>query len=160
MLLFVLRKMAANRWMVASLLIGVILAVAMVTTIPIYSRGILTRLLLRDLQIYQETSGRFPGLVEVTGHLPLGRESETKLNFYDEYSSAVQREVDRGLAIPILSQAHRLTHDFIRVQRVDQPDGKRTSTSVSAVTGLFERVRPVIGRLPEPGNGGEQIEAV
>lgn len=161
MLLFVLRKMAANRWMVVSLLVGVILAVAMVTTIPIYSRGILTRLLLRDLQIYQESSGRFPGFVEVSGYLPVNLEAENKLAVYDDYSSAVQREVGRGLRVPLLSQSFRLRHDYLRARRVDQPESDSTSVAVSSVSGLLERVTPVIGRLPERlDSGGNTIEAV
>ncbi|MFW5684404.1 MAG: FtsX-like permease family protein [Spirochaetota bacterium] len=151
MFLFVLRKMAANKWMVASLLIGVILAVAMVTTIPIYSRGILTRLLLRDLQIYQESTGGYPGTVEVEGYFTLDPESGDLLAFYDELSTVVNREVRRGIVVPLQSSARLLQQNFVRAldPAISEEEEGFISTSYGAVTGLIERLEPAVGRLPE-----------
>ena len=152
MFLFVLRKMAANKWMVASLLIGVILAVAMVTTIPIYSRGILTRLLLRDLQIYQEETGRYPGALEVEGYLTMDpEEREELLETYDELTEAVNREVRRGIAVPFQTTARTLQQNFLRVHDPTRPDEDKVSTSVTSVTGLLERVQAAVGTMPEQG---------
>ena len=109
MVLLVLRKIAANRWMVISLLVGVILAVAVVAAIPIYSRGILTRLLLRDLQIYQETTGVYPGLVTVSGSLAVEPESLEKLSEYPDMTSEIESAVERILPVPILSSLRRIS---------------------------------------------------
>ena len=149
MLLFVLRKMAANRWMVASLLVGVILAVAMVTTIPIYSRGILTRLLLRDLQIHQERTLGYPGSLEISGYLTVDPEDEERLAWYDELTGLIDRDVRRGLVVPIQSHAYRLQQNFLRLQRPGDEEENRVSTSVAGTTGLLDQVRPIVGTLPQ-----------
>ena len=60
MLLMVWRKMLSNKWMVTCLLIGFILAVAMVSSIPMYTDGILQRMLTKDLEMYPTTSGNHP----------------------------------------------------------------------------------------------------
>ena len=162
MLLFVLRKMAANRWMVASLLIGVILAVAMVTTIPIYSRGILTRLLMRDLQIYQETSGIFPGSVQIEGYLTLDPEVDDVLGQFDELTGAVDREVRRGIVAPITTASRRLQQNFLRLFDPRFPDDDPIPAGVLSATGLFERVEPAVGEMPRPAesDAAAVLEAV
>jgi len=144
--------MAANKWMVASLLIGVILAVAMVTTIPIYSRGILTRLLLRDLQVYQENSGIYPGSVEVGGYMTLDPEAESILGWYDELDEVVDREIRRGVVVPLLTESRVVEQSFLRAFPVDRPEDDALAASVVSVEGLFERVEPAIGSLPVAGD--------
>lgn len=162
MVLFVLRKMAANKWMVASLLIGVILAVAMVTTIPIYSRGILTRLLLRDLQLYQERSGGYSGVVEIGGFFNLDPEVSPRLSGYDELSAQVHREVDRGIPTALLSEARTIRQSFLRVVPVDARETDPAPTSLVTRSGVMDRLTPAVGRMPvaapEPGTG--PVEAV
>ena len=155
MLLFVLRKMIANKWMVGSLLVGVILAVAMVTTIPIYSRGILTRLLLRDLQQYQERTGAYPGTVELSGYLVVDPEQVAPLEAYDALGEDVNREIRRGLAVPIQTQAARLQQNFLRLRDLERPDDDLISSSLVSVGGLLERVQPIAGALPAEPTGSD-----
>ena len=52
MFLMVVRKMLNNRWMVLCLLIGITIAVAMVSTVPMYTDGVLQRMLIKDLESY------------------------------------------------------------------------------------------------------------
>ena len=163
MLLFVLRKMAANKWMVGSLLVGVILAVAMVTTIPIYSRGILTRLLLRDLQQYQERTGAYPGTVELSGYLVVDPEIVAPLDAYDELAAAVDAEVRRGIVVPIQTESSRIQQNFLRLRDLDRPDEDLISTSMVTVGGFLDRVRPVVGDIPSgipDGNLSESTPVV
>ena len=50
MIQLVLRKIISNSWKVLCLLLGSILVVGMICSIPIYSNGILQRLLTKDLE--------------------------------------------------------------------------------------------------------------
>ena len=59
-LIMVFRKMINKKWMTLCLLIGFILAVAMVSSIPIYTDGVLQRMLTRDLENHQVSTGFFP----------------------------------------------------------------------------------------------------
>ena len=60
MLIMVIRKMLSNKWMVICLLAGAVLAVAMVSSIPIYTDGVLQRMLTKDLEEYQLSTRTFP----------------------------------------------------------------------------------------------------
>lgn len=61
MLALVLRKIISNSWKVLCLLLGSILVVGMVCSIPIYTNGILQRLLTKDLEQVQANNQRYPG---------------------------------------------------------------------------------------------------
>ena len=61
MLALVLRKIISNTWKVLCLLLGSILVVGMVCSIPIYTNGILQRLLTKDLESVQASNMRYPG---------------------------------------------------------------------------------------------------
>ena len=54
MLFIVLRKIFNNKWLIACLLAGSILAVAMVSSIPMYTDGILQRMLVKDMENNKE----------------------------------------------------------------------------------------------------------
>jgi putative ABC transport system permease protein len=60
-LALVLRKIISNTWKVLCLLLGSILVVGMVCSIPIYTNGILQRLLTKDLESVQANNMRYPG---------------------------------------------------------------------------------------------------
>ncbi len=89
MLRLVLRRMFSNLWMVVCLLIGSILATALVSCIPIYTDGILQRMLTKDLEKYQLDTGNFPGQYTVKGNLYYNYEPEDRTaaqNFFNKGS--------------------------------------------------------------------------
>lgn len=60
MITLLFRKMLNTRWMVLCLLVGFIMAAAMMSTIPIYMDGSLQRMLIKDMQGYQIDTGEYP----------------------------------------------------------------------------------------------------
>lgn len=60
MLKFVLKKMLKNKWLVFCLLIGSILATSIISSIPMFSDGILQKVLIQDLNKQQEIMGTYP----------------------------------------------------------------------------------------------------
>ena len=65
MIRIVLRKMLNNPWMMICLLVGSILAVAMVSSIPTYTDGVLQRMLIKDAEEYQLQTRYYPGRYHV-----------------------------------------------------------------------------------------------
>lgn len=151
MLRFVLRKMAANRWMTASLTVGVVLAVAMVASIPVYTHGILGRLLLRDLQSYQTRTGNYPGVASIHGFIG-GTEDAGLLETYDQFTANFENQVASVLAPPIQRRVFRLQQNTLRVRPPDAAETQDANKAIllASVTGLLERVSPVVGRMPQP----------
>ena len=45
----VVKKLFNNKWLFLSLLIGMIMTIAMITAIPLYTEGVLQRMLVKDV---------------------------------------------------------------------------------------------------------------
>lgn len=67
MLAFVKNKIFSKKWMVISLLIGNILLISIAACSPMYSDAVLQRMLLKNLTVQMERTGRYPGTVEFKG---------------------------------------------------------------------------------------------
>ena len=63
MLRFVWRKLLNKKWMALSLLIGDMLLIAIACSNPLYSEGMLQKVLTRQLSSYMEENNAYPGLV-------------------------------------------------------------------------------------------------
>ena len=61
--LMILRKMVKNRWLELSLLVGLIISVALASSMPIYTHAILQRMLIKDLEVLQTDTQQYPGQV-------------------------------------------------------------------------------------------------
>lgn len=77
MLMMLLRKINKNKWIVSCLLLGLILSIALVTAIPMYSRGILNRLIQKDLEDIKTSMGKYPGYYVFHGNLAETKEQES-----------------------------------------------------------------------------------
>ena len=58
--------MRNTKWMVICLLIGFVMATAMTSTIPIYMNASLQRMLIKDMQAYQDENNEYPGVYAVS----------------------------------------------------------------------------------------------
>lgn len=59
--IMIYRNVVKNIWLYACLLSGLIISVALVSSIPIYTEGMLNKMLIREMQQDQLRTGRFPG---------------------------------------------------------------------------------------------------
>jgi putative ABC transport system permease protein len=151
--IMILRKIIKNKWLELSLLIGLIVTVALVSSMPIYTDAILERTLKKDLQAYQEQTNQYPGIYAVSGYYPENAASSIfKLDQLIE---------ERGLAensIPELHYSKERTTERMVIEPVDPlrqnpPDAEHAD--LSAVFGLEDNVDLVDGKFPssEPVNG-------
>lgn len=146
MLLMVWRKMLSNKWMVTCLLIGFILAVAMVSSIPMYTDGILQRMLTKDLEMYQTSSGNYPGRY----HIKAQYSKDGYKDQFTKYDSKISDEMIEEVGLPYISSARHLSIDYIyilpEIQR--QEDPKKQFIKLEALTGIEEHCEIVHGRFP------------
>ena len=76
----VLRRMSSNLWMIICLLMGTILATSLVCSIPLYTDGIMQRMLTKDLENYQVEKNAFPGSFSVKAVLNYAYEGKDRAN--------------------------------------------------------------------------------
>lgn len=162
MLLMVLRKILHNRWMVICLLTGAVLAVALMSSIPIYTHGVLQRMLTKDLEEYQLSSGVFPGRCLIEANIFTNYEANDRLEVYYMIKNKISREVVRDIGLPILAQVENLVIDYItalpEIQREEEP--KERFIKIETMSDLQNHIRIVHGRMFSSEKRGDVIEAV
>ncbi|MFU0800517.1 MAG: ABC transporter permease [Xylanivirga thermophila] len=157
MLRFIFRKMASNKWMVLCLLIGFMLAVGMISSIPMYTDGVLQRMLTRDLENYQINTGGYPG----TYHVKIPYGGENWRSKYLEHDKSINAHVKEEMGIPYLSSYNKFTVDYIyalpEVEREEKP--KKRFFKLEAVSNMESHVDIIHGKYPsnEVKNGVYEV---
>ena len=149
MLLMVLRKMLNNKWMVICLLTGAVLAVAMVSSIPIYTDGVLQRMLTKDLEELQVSTGKFPGRYLIDASIYAHYDVENRIKAYHMIRDRVTKQMVKEIDLPILAETEDIMIDYLNVtpeiQREEKP--KKRFVKIEAMTGLEEHISIVHGRM-------------
>ncbi|MFK7695045.1 FtsX-like permease family protein [Paenibacillus sp. HJGM_3] len=154
----VLRKMAKNGWLTVSLLGGLILSVALASSIPIYTEAILQRMLLQDLGQLQQSTGRYPGIhyaeavMGGTSYWDPGEyKPEDRPQVVRDIDAFMRDEASPGFGLPVdLLVMERKTAYYTIVpadkSRVESETNRRAE--LAGRSGLYDHIRLVDGRLP------------
>ncbi|MFO7637116.1 MAG: FtsX-like permease family protein [Clostridia bacterium] len=102
MLHIVMRKILNNKWLILCLLIGCILAVAVVSSIPMYSDAILQRMLTKEFENFQETKEEFPSTYKFTGTFGVIQDRQTKTKLFEYYNHHIENNMATSLPMDII----------------------------------------------------------
>ena len=91
----IIRKMVQNKWLVFSLLIGIMMSVALVGSMPIYSEAILSRMLKKDLERSQTETGQYPGAIYSSIYLPVN-DPDRHVPMFDRMDRVMKEEAAAG----------------------------------------------------------------
>ncbi|MGO4547940.1 FtsX-like permease family protein [Paenibacillus sp. 2TAB23] len=147
----IIRKMVQNKWLVTSLFIGLVLSVALVSSMPIYSEAILSRMLVKDLETMQTKRNVYPG--NQYNKLFYTKETPEKMNaIYTKVDRYIHEQAQAGFQIPV----QELVVDFqsksmkIRPENDPEPDSKKSlkTMSLRSFSGLEEHIKLIDGRMP------------
>lgn len=155
----IIRKMAQNKWLVFSLFVGILMSVALVSSMPIYSEGILSRMLKKDLERWQTVSGQYPGAVYSSFTFPLDK-PDRHLRMFDRVDQVMKNDAATGFQLPVQEQVTDLVSMSLRIRVESDPDPKNTdSMIIKAFSDLEEHVKLKDGRLPskEPVDGVYEV---
>ena len=162
MIRMVLRKMWNNPWMMACLLIGSILAVAMVSSIPMYTDGVLQRMLIGELEKYQLDTGYYPGRYQVSGSFYSNYAQEDRAKAYRVLDRTITEERIPEIHLPVISRAKTVTMDYFsalpEVRREEEPE--KRNVKIDAVQGLGKHAEILHGRLFSGEKQGDCYEVV
>lgn len=159
----IFRKMLKNKWLELSLLFGLVLSVALVSSMPIYTEAILQRMLVKELEQYQLSSNEYPltyrtGLY-LTGETP--QENGEGVKRVDQFMADMEHRFD----LPIVAYVRERgtdTFSFAPVDKERVDATVRRNVDIVALTDFQEQVRLVDGRMPakEPVNGVFEVLVV
>lgn len=149
MLTLLFRKMRSTRWMVLCLFIGFLLAAGMMSTVPIYMDSSLQRILIKDMQAYQQETGLYPGEYVVTSSIPIKTDNEQRRATVDMQTQLVAERTAK-INMPQANSKTILTDDYMYIT-----SGKTARVKIIGMTGMEEHITLLQGRMYNPGQTAE-----
>lgn len=157
MFVTVIRRLLGNRWKAISLSVGLILAVAVAFSIPVYTDAILQRILVKTLEDTQNETGVYPGYISLELRLQ-GQEKSTSgiLNAID---GVMSRTTEDYIKIPQVSGSKILRFELFKRQ-IDPVKDTYVRPILYNIEGLEDHVRVTLGRMYDPTRDDGVIEVV
>lgn len=160
MLRFLFRKMWNTRWLTFSTFVGLIVAVAFTTSIPMYADGALKRVIASSLQ-QENQSGWPPGSLMIRYQV-VGSE-RVDLEDYNEVNQYIQQQIPADIGFPIDSFVRSQSIRGTSVTPADpsQVDpSQRRQMTLSSLSNLPDHIDITGGTVfsNQPQNG--QLEAL
>ena len=159
MLRFLFRKMWNTRWLTLSTLLGLVMAVAFTTSIPMYSDGSLKRVVAKSL--LEKSSGLPAGSLliryQAVGSDRAGMDELNDVNLY------IQDQIPQDIGFPTDAYVRSLTVKGAQLspadpQKVDP--SKRRQMSLTSLSGLESHVEWSMGQMASEKADNGIIEAV
>lgn len=147
----ILRKMVQNKWLVASLFMGLVISVALVSSMPIYSEAVLSRMLVKDLETMQSQSGRYPG--SHYSKIFFTKETPEQMNrIYNRMNTYINDEALAGFQIPVQELVTDYQTKTMKIKAKDDPETNANkslkSMSLRSFSDLEEHIKLTDGRMP------------
>ncbi|MFF2885413.1 FtsX-like permease family protein [Paenibacillus sp. NPDC057967] len=146
----IIRKMVQNKWLVFSLLIGILMSVALVSSMPIYSEGILSRMLKKDLERWQEVSNQYPGAVYST--MSFTDKPDRFNGMFERYDTFIKTEGAPGFQLPVQELVNDVASTSLRMKRADDPeeitDRNSQAVTVKGFSDLEKHIKLKDGKMP------------
>ena len=147
--IMILRKMINNKWLELSLLFGLILSVALASSMPIYTNAILQRLLLKELQDMQTGSSQYPGIYWLSVNLPAGQDKEKQV-ILAQTDDFLKRTGSR-FGIPeqyFVRERSTQKYNVLPAEPDKVDTSRQRSADITAIEGVEGHIRLVDGRMP------------
>lgn len=150
--------MFQNKWLSICLLLGFVLAVATVSSIPMFTRGASFNEYMKSLRNSQTETGVYPGNALV-GKALTTIATPDYARAYMEADKLVQDDLIARLGLPVQTSVKYLKADSSDIY-LFKTDHLTIRSSMSSLSNLKDHVRIITGRMNNPGITGDTIEAV
>ena len=158
MLTLLIRKMRNTKWMVICLLVGFIMATAMTSTIPIYMHASLQRMLIKDMQGYQEDNNEYPGVYAVSKTIVSGTSAKNQRAAVNNvYANSANRF--NQLMVPFLTYKCFTSDSYLYVANVES-EGDPSMLKLGGMTDIQDHITILDGRMFEPGKREDGVYEV
>ncbi len=147
----VIRRMFNNFWMIICLLLGSILATALVSCIPIYTDGIMQRMLTKEIENYQLNNEKYPGVYQVTVTLDYNFKHEDRVNAHNYFSKEILAEKLPQLDLSMLSVSQSIVMGNLKYPITIQEKYDQTSdlmpVQLGTLSELDDHIKITNGRM-------------
>jgi len=157
MLIFTLKKMLRNKWMVSCLLLGAVVFASVLSIIPTYSNGVYRHMLLKDLEMQQIKSGEYPGDLQM--FIQIGYDKDLVSEGYSragEFERLVEERIIPDMGLPVLMS--RKYYSLDRFFYLKRPSEDIRQVSILGVEDFWDQVDIIDGRIPNVDSSSDVIE--
>ncbi|MBB6671409.1 ABC transporter permease [Cohnella nanjingensis] len=158
----ILRKMVQNRWLVVSLFLGMLISVALVSSMPIYSEAILSRMLVKELETMQTERNVYPGSYwsKIAFDNQTTEQRQAVLKGLDDYMRGPGASGFRLPVKELVQERNTRTFTIFPENATDdvKKNTKRTARFAS-LSGLQDHIKLTDGRMPavQPVDGVYEV---
>ncbi|NJD03726.1 MAG: ABC transporter permease [Ruminiclostridium sp.] len=161
LLLVVLKRMSSSMWMILCLLIGSIMAVALVSSIPVYTEGILQRMLSKDLENYQRESGVYPGTYKVDQNLMYGFDYKDRARAFKYFDKKIKTEMAEEYGLQVLASGYEAFAGSLDLNTTDLKGKKKErGVNLGSIDSLEEHIKIINGRMYSKQSNDNIIEVI
>ena len=161
MFTLLLRKMRNTKWMVFCLLIGCIMACAMMATIPIYMNASLQRMLVKDLETFQQSYEIYPGMYNTKYALNMSLNAEGQRKLIEATEKAIDESFEE-LDVKATNKKF-VSDDYLYAANfATEAGGDTVKMHLGAMSDIADNVNITQGRMFKPGknsNGAYEVIA-
>ncbi|WP_456275278.1 ABC transporter permease [Bacillus sp. AK128] len=152
MLLLIIRKILNNRWLVGSLLLGLIISVSLVSSIPTYSSSILQKLLIKELENHQIKTNEYPGQFYYNVSFSKVSEETSISDMYDLLDQ-YDEELTHSVNVPIINDVAILSTEPMKLayheEGLNDSTPIKESGQITSLTDLDKHITITDGKFPE-----------
>ena len=160
MLTLLFRKMQNTKWMVICLLLGFIMASAMMSTIPIYMNASLQRMLVKDMESYQVENEENPGLYSVEYNLPMDIDTDSQTKIVQSMTKSFEDNFS-DLGFRALSEKKTVTDTYLYAKNTDENSTQKPARFyLTGMTDVYNHIKIKDGRLPDKTRSDGVFECV
>jgi len=146
----IFRKMVKNRWLQLGLLLGLTIAVILVSSMPVYTNAILQRMLIKDLELTQQEKNSYPGIVKAEVDLEKDMPQEDGAG---RIATAEKYLLDHAAdySIPLQYFVQEKATFYYSLKPADPQKvaaSQSRGATITALSDLEQHVQLIDGRLP------------
>ena len=141
--------MRNTKWMVLCLFIGFLLAAGMMSTVPIYMDASLQRILIKDMQAYQEATGLYPGSYVVSTTMQMKASQDERLSTLENLTTLVEQRTS-AIDMPRANNKTILLDNYVYLL-----GASNLRVKMMAMDNVEEHITIIEGRMYEPGRAAD-----
>ncbi len=151
------RKMRNTKWMVFCLLIGFIMASAMMSTVPIYMNASLQRMLVKDMEAFQKEYEIYPGAYNTSYRLKMDMEPSAQKEIIDSYNQKSEAKFSE-LGLSSLSEKKVISGEYMYVKSMEVTAGNpQARFTVVGMSDIADHISIKQGRMFEKGQRDDGV---
>lgn len=171
----VIQKLIKKKWLTVSLVFGMTICVALLTSIPYFSNGILQRVLIQELENIQTKYGQYPGLYtlsstanldpirvlrsqligekqDLLGNPTIKAHYDSMVETHQKLQTTAHDAVVQKINLALLTSSTATILRSLMIEPAASSDYilKTETAHLRSIRGLNDHIKLVTGRFPSP----------